>query len=68
VFVLTLGDFVTPQFFSSGEATIPGAIFLQVNLGLNWPTASGLSLLLIALILAAIAILFRFIDITDSFS
>lgn len=68
VFVLTLGDFVTPQFFSSGEATIPGAIFLQVNLGLNWPTASGLSLLLIALILTAIAVLFRFIDITDSFS
>lgn len=68
VFVLTLGDFIVPQFFSSGETTVPGLIFLQVNLGLNWPTAAGLSIVLIVIILTLISILFRYVDITESFS
>jgi len=66
VFVLTLGDFVVPQFFSSGETTVPGLVFLQVSLGLNWPTAAGLSILLIAIILLLISLLFRLVDITES--
>lgn len=67
VFVLTLGDFVIPQFLSGGQTTVPGLVYLKVNQGLNYPTAAALSIVLLALILAIVGLLTRRIDITESF-
>jgi ABC-type spermidine/putrescine transport system permease subunit I len=67
VFVLTLGDFVIPQFLSGGQTTVPGLVYLKVNQGLNYPTAAALSIVLLVIILAIVGLLTRRIDITESF-
>lgn len=67
VFVLTLGDFVIPQFLSGGQTTVPGLVYLKVNQGLNYPTAAALSIVLLVTILAIVGLLTRRIDITESF-
>jgi ABC-type spermidine/putrescine transport system permease subunit I len=67
VFVLTLGDFVIPQFLSGGQTTVPGLVYLKVNQGLNYPTAAALSIVLLVIILFVVGLLTRRIDITESF-
>jgi ABC-type spermidine/putrescine transport system permease subunit I len=67
VFVLTLGDFVIPQFLSGGQTTVPGLVYLKVNQGLNYPTAAALSIVLLVIILTIVGLLTRRIDITESF-
>jgi ABC-type spermidine/putrescine transport system permease subunit I len=67
VFVLSLGDFVVPQTLSGGQTTVPGLIFLKINQGLNWPVASALSIALLVVILGAVGLLIRRVDITESF-
>lgn len=67
VFVLTLGDFVIPQFLSGGQTTVPGLVYLKVNQGLNYPIAAALSIVLLVIILSIVAVLTRRIDITESF-
>ncbi len=67
VFVLTIGDFIVPQFLSGGRTTVPGLIFLQINQGLNYPNAAALSILLLVIILAIVAALLRLVDITETF-
>jgi ABC-type spermidine/putrescine transport system permease subunit I len=65
--VLTLGDFVIPQFLSGGQTTVPGLVYLKVNQGLNYPTAAALSIVLLVIILFVVGLLTRRIDITESF-
>lgn len=67
VFVLTIGDFIVPQFLSGGRTTVPGLIFLQINQGLNYPNAAALSIVLLVIILAIVAALLRLVDITETF-
>jgi putative spermidine/putrescine transport system permease protein len=67
VFVLSIGDFVVPQFLSGGRTTIPGLVFLEINQGLNYPAASALSIVLLIVILAIVALLTRLVDITETF-
>lgn len=67
VFVLSLGDFVIPQFLSGGQTTVPGLVYLKVNQGLNYPVSAALSLVLLVIILAVVGLLFRRIDIAESF-
>lgn len=67
VFVLTLGDFVIPQFLSGGQTTVPGLVYLKVNQGLNYPTAAALSIVLLVIILSVVGLLTRRVDITESF-
>lgn len=67
VFVLTIGDFIVPQFLSGGQTTVPGLIFLQINQGLNYPNAAALSIVLLVIILAIVGALLRLVDITETF-
>lgn len=67
VFVLTIGDFIVPQFLSGGQTTVPGLIYLQVNQGLDYPTAGALSIVLLVIILAIVAALLRRVDVTETF-
>jgi putative spermidine/putrescine transport system permease protein len=67
VFVLSIGDFVVPQFLSGGRTTIPGLVFLEINQGLNYPAASALSIVLLVVILGFVAVLTRWVDITETF-
>ena len=67
VFVLSLGDFVIPQFLSGGQTTVPGLIYLKVNQGLNYPVSAALSLVLLVIILGIVGLLTRRVDITESF-
>lgn len=67
VFVLTIGDFIVPQFLSGGRTTVPGLIYLQINQGLNYPNAAALSILLLGIILVIVAALLRLVDITETF-
>lgn len=67
VFVLTIGDFIVPQFLSGGRTTVPGLVFLQINQGLNYPNAAALSIVLLVIILAIVAALLRLVDITETF-
>lgn len=67
VFVLTIGDFIVPQFLSGGRTTVPGLIFLEINQGLDYPTAGALSIVLLVIILAVVALLLRRVDITETF-
>lgn len=67
VFVLSIGDFVVPQFLSGGRTTIPGLVFLEINQGLNYPAASALSIVLLVVILGFVALLTRLVDITETF-
>jgi len=67
VFVLSLGDFVIPQFLSGGQTTVPGLVYLKVNQGLNYPVAAALSLVLLVVILLVVSLLTRRVDITESF-
>jgi ABC-type spermidine/putrescine transport system permease subunit I len=46
---------------------VPGLIFLKINQGLNWPVASALSIALLVVILGAVSLLIRRVDITESF-
>lgn len=67
VFVLTLGDFVIPQFLSGGKTTVPGLIYAKVNQGLNYPVAAALSIVLLVAILVIVGVLIRRVDIAESF-
>lgn len=67
VFVLTVGDFVIPQFLSGGQTTVPGLVYLQINQGLDYPTAAALSIVLLVVIMAVVGLLLRRVDITKSF-
>lgn len=65
VFVLSVGDFIIPQFLSGGTGTITTLIFISVNSGLNYPNASALSIMLLVVIFVIVYGLTRIVDISD---
>ena len=65
VFVLSIGNFIVPQFLSGGESTVSTLIYLQINNGLNYPAAAALSIALLAVIFSLVFLLLRTVDITD---
>lgn len=65
VFVLSIGDLIVPQFLSGGESTVSSLIYLAVSTGLNYPSASALSISLLVVILVFITLLFRAVDISE---
>jgi len=65
VFVLSMGDFIVPQFLSGGQGTITTLVYLSVNNGLNYPNAAALSITLLAVIFAVVYGLTRIVDISD---
>lgn len=65
VFVLSIGDFVIPQFLSGGQATVSTLVYFLINSGLNYPASSALSLALLAVILACVFLMIRVVDISE---
>lgn len=65
VFVLSMGDFIVPQFLSGGQGTITTLVYLSVNSGLNYPNAAALSITLLAVIFVVVYGLTRIVDISD---
>lgn len=65
VFVLSVGDFIIPQFLSGGRGTITTLIFLAVNAGLNYPDAAALSIMLLVVIFTIVYLLTRIVDISN---
>jgi ABC-type spermidine/putrescine transport system permease subunit I len=65
VFVLSVGNFLIPEFLSGGEATVTTLIYLRINNALNYPVASVLSILLLVVIFVAVMGLLRRVDITE---
>jgi spermidine/putrescine transport system permease protein len=56
-FVLTFGDFVTPQMVGGTEGfTFGRIVFSQFGLALNWPLGSALSVILLGTTLLAVAL------------
>ena len=64
VFVLSIGDFLVPQFLSGGQSTVTVLIF-NYNNSLNTPAAAALSLALLAIILLCVFAMIRLVDISD---
>lgn len=64
VFVLSIGDFMVPQFLSGGESTITTLVYLSVNNGLNYPDAAALSIALLVVIFVVVYGLTRLVDIS----
>jgi spermidine/putrescine transport system permease protein len=61
VFVLAIGDFLTPQMVGGQNGfTFGRIIYSQFGTAFNWPFGSALSVILAALVIAAIAIGARF--------
>jgi len=65
VFVLSIGDFMVPQFLSGGESTITTLIYLAVNNGLNYPNAAALSIVLLLVIFVVVYAMTRVVDISE---
>ncbi|RDZ34065.1 MULTISPECIES: ABC transporter permease [unclassified Haloferax] len=65
VFVLSIGDFMVPQFLSGGESTITTLIYLAVNNGLNYPNAAALSIVLLLVIFVVVYAMTRIVDISE---
>lgn len=56
-FVLTLGDFVTPQMVGGTQGfTFGRIVYSQFGLALNWPLGSALAVILLATTLLAVAL------------
>lgn len=64
VFVLSIGDFLVPQFLSGGQSTVTVLIY-NYNNSLNTPAAAALSLTLLAIILVCVFAMMRVVDISD---
>ena len=64
VFVLSIGDFLVPQFLSGGQSTVTVLIY-NYNNSLNTPAAAALSLALLAIILVCVFAMLRVVDISD---
>jgi putative spermidine/putrescine transport system permease protein len=64
-FVLAIGNLTIPQFLSSGQATLTGLIYQEVQRGLNYPNASAMSIMLLIVIFAFVFALFRVVDISE---
>lgn len=64
VFVLSIGDFLVPQFLSGGQSTVTVLIF-NYNNSLNTPAAAALSLTLLAIIFLCVFAMIRVVDISD---
>ena len=65
VFVMSIGDFVIPQFLGPGGRSITGLIYSEVSTNLNYPGASAMSVLLLIIIFTVIFAATRRVDITD---
>lgn len=65
VFVLSIGNFIVPQFLSGGQSTIPLLIFQEITTGLNYPAASALSIVLLSVEMIAVYLLTRVVDISQ---
>jgi len=65
VFVMSIGDFVIPQFLGPGGRSITGLIFSEVSTNLNYPGASAMSVLLLVIIFGIIFVATRRVDLTD---
>jgi putative spermidine/putrescine transport system permease protein len=62
VFVATMGDFVTPRVLG-GTMVTAGLVIAQQAGVLNWPLASAISVLIIAITLAVVLFMFRTVKI-----
>lgn len=61
VFVLSCGDYVTPQLLSGGSGTMIGAlIYQQFGITRDWPLGSALSIVLILSIILSLALIWLF--------
>jgi ABC-type spermidine/putrescine transport system permease subunit I len=66
VLVSTVSDFPTAQLFGRGLQTVGLAIAQQAD-GLNWPFAAALAMVVIFVILAAVFIIIRYVDLQQLF-
>jgi len=64
VFVLSFGNFIIPQLLSGGSATLPMFMYQNITSGLNYPVASVLSIVMLALELFVVYLLTRVVDIS----
>ena len=62
VFVATLGDFVTPSMLG-GTMETAGLVIAQQAGVLNWPLASAISVILVAITVAVVVVMFRSVKI-----
>lgn len=63
-FVLTVGDYVTPQILGGNTAVVlPQAILLQIGRRADIPMASAMALVLMAVVVVAYALLGRFMKL-----
>ena len=66
VLVSTVSDFPTVRLFGRGTQTVGLAIAQNAD-GLNWPFASALAVLVIAVILGAFYVIIRYVDLQQLF-
>jgi putative spermidine/putrescine transport system permease protein len=65
-FVLTMGYFVTPALLGGlRETTYVMLIQQQVEMAVNWPLASAMSVILLIVTLSVVAVFYRFLRLAD---
>ena len=65
-FIFAVGDYVVPQLLGGGKSLlISQAIILEFETSQNWPGGAALSVVLLAIILAILAALFRWVRMED---
>ena len=63
VFIPTVGEYVTPELVGGSGGSMVGNIIRELFDGLNWPLGSALSMIMLALTLALVALAVRLIDV-----
>lgn len=65
-FIFSVGDFVVPQLLGGGkDLLISQAIIMEFETSQNWPGGAALSVVLLIIILAILAALFRWVKMED---
>ncbi len=65
-FIFSVGDFVVPQLLGGGkDLLISQAIIMEFETSQNWPGGAALSVVLLVIILAILAALFRWVKMED---
>ncbi len=63
VFIPTVGEYVTPELVGGSGGSMYGNIIRELFDGLNWPLGSALSMIMLVLTLALVALAVRLIDV-----
>ena len=65
-FIFSVGDFVVPQLLGGGkDLLISQAIIMEFETSQNWPGGAALSVVLLVIILAILAALFKWVKMED---